>query len=101
MLVEWVIVGVLSVWRITHLLTLEDGPFDLVLRMRRAVGDGPVGHVLDCFYCLSLWVALAITLLLETTVLAPSLGAALLLWPALSGGAVLLQRATGHAAKEN
>ena len=95
--IEWLVAGVLAVWRITHLLALEDGPFDAVLRLRRALGDSGLGHLMDCFYCLSLWVGLAVALGIEALDAAPALGATLLLWPALSGGALLLQRATQHA----
>lgn len=97
MQLEWLIAGVLAVWRITHLLALEDGPFDAVLRLRRALGDGTLGHLLDCFYCLSLWVGFAVALGVQAIAAAPTLVATLLLWPALSGGALLLQRATAHA----
>src|SRR5207302_5380198 len=41
--------GVLAVWRLTHLLTDEDGPFDWIARLRRRAGG-----LMDCFYCLSL-----------------------------------------------
>ena len=94
--IEWLVAGVLAVWRITHLLALEDGPFDAVLRLRCALGDSGLGHLMDCFYCLSLWVGLAVALGIEALDAAPALGATLLLWPALSGGALLLQRATQH-----
>ena len=56
----------LAVWRITHLLAREDGPFDLVVRLRQRVGQGLLGGLLDCFFCLSLWIALPFTLLLAT-----------------------------------
>jgi hypothetical protein len=80
------VLGILAVWRLTHLLQAEDGPWDLVVRLRRAVGEGFWGRLLDCFYCLSLWIAAPFALFLGT-------GAAerALLWPALSGGACLLQ----------
>lgn len=97
MLFEWLVVGILAVWRITHLLALEDGPFDAVLRLRMALGNGKLGHLLDCFYCLSLWVSLAIAFGVQAMTVTPTLVATLLLWPALSGGAVLLQRATVRA----
>ena len=90
----WMCAGILAVWRITHLLALEDGPFDVVLRLRRALGDSMLGRMMDCFYCLSLWVALAVVALLQTLLSLPSPWAALLMWPALSGGAVLLERVT-------
>ena len=54
----WLVLGVLCVWRVTHLLHAEDGPWDLLVRLRRGVGNGFWGGLLDCFYCLSLWIAL-------------------------------------------
>jgi hypothetical protein len=99
--IEWLLAGVLAVWRITHLLALEDGPFDAVLRLRRALGNSGLGHLMDCFYCLSLWVALLAALGIAALSATPTLGATLLLWPALSGGALLLQRATQHADAAN
>jgi hypothetical protein len=84
-----VAVGVLAVWRLTHLLHAEDGPAAMLARLRQRLGHGPLGEVLDCFYCLSLWVALPITLLLGLP-----LAHALVAWLALSGGAILLERAT-------
>lgn len=79
--------GILCVWRITHLLQAEDGPWDLVLRLRRAAGHGFIGAMLDCFACLSLWTSIVFAALLAHGVLH-----GLLLWPAMSGGAMLLQR---------
>jgi hypothetical protein len=81
------IVAILAVWRVTHLLNAEDGPFDLVVELRRRAGDGFWGHLLDCFYCLSLWVALPVALLSGR-----HWRERLLLWPALSAGAILLKR---------
>jgi hypothetical protein len=89
------LLGVLGVWRITHLLQAEDGPWDGVVRLRARAGDSFVGHLMDCFYCLSLWIALPFALLFGAGWLEH-----LLLWPALSGGAILLERATGEH-KEN
>jgi len=80
------VLGSLAVWRVTHLFNAEDGPFDLVVRLRRLAGAGIVGRLLDCFYCLSLWVAIPFALLLEDT-----FGQRVLLWLALSGAALLLQ----------
>ena len=53
----WLPVGVLCVWRLTYLFYAEDGPWDLLARLRRAAGDGFWGGLLDCFYCLSLWIS--------------------------------------------
>jgi hypothetical protein len=89
----WLILGVLGVWRITHLLAAEDGPWDLVVRLRRRVGEGFWGGLLDCFNCLSLWIAAPFALLIG-----PSWPERLLLWPALSGAAILLERGTTRPA---
>ena len=84
------VLGILGVWRITHLLNAEDGPGDVVVRLRRAAGDGFWGRALDCFQCLSLWIALPFAAVLGH----PSLLEQALLWPALSGAAILLERLT-------
>ncbi len=85
--------GILSVWRITHLLYGEDGPADVFVRLRRAAGDSLFGQLLDCFYCLSVWIAVPFALWLGAT-----WQERLLLVPALSAGAILLERATARAA---
>jgi len=53
----FLVIGILIVWRITHLFYGEDGPWNLMLRLRRLAGEGFWGQLLDCFYCLSLWIA--------------------------------------------
>ena len=87
----WLILGVLGVWRITHLFQAEDGPWDLIVRLRRAAGEGFWGKLLDCFYCLSLWVSLPFAIFLGTTY-----AEHFLLWLALSAGAILLERITNR-----
>lgn len=84
-----VIVGTLAVWRATHLLQAEDGPWGIFVRIRRLAGSGFWGELLDCFYCLSLWMSIP-----AAAIIAPSWQEGLLLWLALSGGAILLERAT-------
>ena len=89
MRVYWFMLSVLCVWRVTHLLQAEDGPGDLLVRLRRMAGNGFVGKLLDCFYCLSLWVAAPLAYWVAETRLER-----LLWWPALSAGAILLERVT-------
>jgi len=84
--------GILGVWRITHLLQAEDGPWDLTVRFRRALGKGFFGKLLDCFACASLWVAAPFAVWLGD-----DNGQRLLLWLAFSGGALLLERATDRS----
>lgn len=87
----WLILGILCVWRITHILQAEDGPWDVIVRLRRTVGQGFWGILLDCFYCLSIWIAAPFALLLGQT-----LKERFLLWPALSAGAIVLERITNR-----
>jgi hypothetical protein len=81
------LLGALAVWRITHLFNAEDGPWDLLVKFRRALGTGMAGGLLDCFYCLSLWVSAPIAYWVGQ-----GWEERLLLWPALSGAAILLER---------
>ena len=87
------VAGAAAAWRVTHLVHAEDGPWDVLVRLRKLAGNGAFGKMLDCFYCSSVWVALPI---------AAALGATwkerILIWPALSGAAILLER-EGHRAR--
>ncbi len=87
----WLALGLLAVWRVAHLLTAEDGPGDLLVRLRRAAGTGPLAGLLDCFYCVSLWVALPLAWWIGQSWKERGL-----LWPALSAGAILLERLHGR-----
>jgi hypothetical protein len=86
------VAGSVAVWRVTHLLAAEDGPWDLIVRFRRLAGNGVFGKMLDCFYCLSVWMAVPFAWALGAT-----WKERLILWPALSGAAILLERATVRA----
>ena len=85
------ILGILSVWRVTHLLYGEDGPGDVFVRLRQQAGQGFWGDLLDCFYCLSVWVAAPFALWLGE-----GWKERLLLVPALSAGAILIERLTSR-----
>lgn len=87
----WFLLAVLSVWRITHLLALEDGPWSLAARLRRALDGGFWAHLLDCFYCLSVWIAAPFAVWLGA-----GIKERFLLWPAISAAAILLERATAR-----
>ena len=77
----------LATWRVTHLLAEEDGPADLVLKLRIRLGAGALGAWMDCFQCLSLWIAVPFAI-----AVARSLAQGVLVWLALSGAACLLER---------
>jgi hypothetical protein len=85
----WLLLGVLSTWRITHFVQAEDGPRQIMVRFRGAMGNGFFGKLLDCFLCTSLWIAIPFACLLGTGILH-----GVLLWLSFSAGAILLQRLT-------
>jgi hypothetical protein len=80
----------LAAWRVTHLLAYEDGPADIVARLRARLGDGLLGKLADCFDCLSIWVAAA-----HVPFVTRRRDRAVISWLALSGATCLLERAVG------
>ena len=86
------LLGVLCVWRVTHLFQAEDGPWGVIAAIRRAAGEGFWGSLLDCFYCLSLWVSIPAAWVIGRTWVER-----VLLWLAFSGGAILAERSTSDA----
>ena len=80
------VLAVLATWRITHLLVSEDGPGDLVVRLRARLGRSFAGRLMDCFYCLSLWVAAPLAFFVCRTPVE-----LVMTWLALSGAACLLE----------
>lgn len=81
--------GALATWRVTHLLAEEDGPAEAVVRLRVRLGTAPLGRLMDCFACMSIWVAAPIAV---ATAGRPR--EIPLHWLALSGTACLLERAS-------
>ena len=85
--------GVLATYRVTELVQSEAGPFNLLFKLRELTSRWKVGaDLLNCFWCLSVWIGGAVALAL-------ALG---LRWPwwlwvvatlALSGGAVAIHSA--------
>lgn len=87
------VLAALGTWRVTHLIAEEDGPADLILKLRSQLGTSALGGLMDCFQCLSLWIAAPFAF-----AAAHSVVAWVLAWLALSGAACLLERlASGSA----
>ncbi len=82
----WFGLGVLAVWRVTHLLHVEHGPWGVFARVRAVAPRLGLGDLFGCFYCLSFWTAA-----LAAWWLASSWQGRLLTWLALSAGAILLE----------
>ena len=85
----YLVLSVFAVWRLTHLLNKEDGPFDIIFLIRKKAGNRIWGQLLDCFYCLSIWIALPFGIWLGQNWIEK-----ILVWLALSGAACLLEQAT-------
>jgi Protein of unknown function (DUF1360) len=81
------VLAVLAAWRVTHLLASEDGPADVIVRFRALLGQSLAGKLMDCFNCLSLWIAAVAALFVTRHVLDW-----LLVWLSVSGAACLLER---------
>ncbi len=84
-----VALAALATWRATHLLAREDGPFQVLARLRARLGTGFFAALMDCFACSSLWVAAPLAYLVTG-----DRRTWILLWLALSGAACLIERAT-------
>ena len=84
---SWLIVGVLAVWRLSHLLVSEAGPWRVLEWTRRRFAGSVFSDLVNCFYCLSVWVSVPFAFLLNGT-----WKGRLLLWPALSAGAIIIER---------
>jgi hypothetical protein len=78
----------LAIWRIAHLLARENGPWDLIARLRATLGSGVWGRLMDCFSSLSFVISLPLAIWMSS-----SLMGFLVLWLALSAVACLLERA--------
>jgi len=81
------VLAVLATWRVTHLLANEDGPADVIVRFRNLLGRSLAGQLMDCFNCLSLWVAAPLALFVTRRPVEW-----LVSWLAISGAACLLER---------
>jgi hypothetical protein len=81
------VLALLATWRVTHLVASEDGPADIIVRFRKLLGQSLAAQLMDCFNCLSLWIAAPAALFVSRRPLEW-----LLSWLALSGGACLFQR---------
>ena len=86
-----VVVAILAVWRVTHLLVAEDGPWDVLAHVRRGAARIGLERLAGCFYCASVWIAIPFALLLTR-----DWRGLVLCIPALSGGAIVVERLTAR-----
>jgi hypothetical protein len=83
------VVASLATWRLCHLVAHEDGPFGAISGLRRRAGDGQLGRLMDCPYCLSLWFGVPFALWLGR-----GIADGMATWLALSGAACLIEHVT-------
>lgn len=87
------VLAVLATYRISTLIALDDGPFDILARMREEIGQETwVGRGLHCPICIGFWVALAAAAAMPDMTL-QMVG---LWWLAIAGGSAWLYRAVKH-----
>ena len=79
------VLSVLAIWRLTHLLAKEDGPWEVLEWLRRIVP----GQLFSCFYCLSVWMSIPFVWFIGGSALEK-----FVTWWALSGAALLLEKFT-------
>lgn len=105
---DLVLLGTLATYRLTAMLSGEEGPGHIFARLRTRLGvkvdqySNPYGtnwvaEGVLCFYCLSVWIGIGVGLLLVAAWLLHGIEIAvfLLLPLALSGGAVFLKKWAG------
>ena len=81
------VLAVLATWRVTHLLASEDGPADVIVKFRALLGQSLAGKLMDCFNCMSLWIAAPVALFVTR-----QYSEWWIAWLAVSGAACLLER---------
>jgi len=79
--------AILATWRASHLIAAEYGPGDVFLRLRDFLGRSFLGALMDCFGCVSLWVAAPLAFFVASRPFD-----LVVVWLALSGGAMLIER---------
>lgn len=60
----------LAVYRVSRMITMEDGPLDVFARMRGKIDPNQktwIGRGLNCILCVSFWIALVSALIVSAT----------------------------------
>lgn len=62
-MIEALVLGSLSVWRLAYMLQNETGPFAIFEKLRARIdrmpwNDGGIRDGYNCFMCLSVWIAI-------------------------------------------
>jgi len=90
------VVATFATYRVAQLIAREDGPGAVLFRLRKRLGNGFWGSLMDCFKCTSVWVAAPFACFVSTANAAEWL----VIWLAVSGGACFLDALRPGAAVE-
>jgi len=80
------IIAVLAVWRVSIIITADEGPFGMFEAIRGRIDPNQtswLGRGVRCVGCVSVWVSLLAALILHSS---------LIEWFGLAGGALLVHR---------
>ena len=80
------VIATLAIWRVSIVITADEGPFGMFEAMRSKIDPNQstwLGRGLRCVGCVSVWVSLAAALLLQASALE---------WLGLAGGALAVHR---------
>lgn len=91
----WLILSILSTWRISVLICFEAGPFQCMTALRKVLYRMRLGSLIDCFHCTSFWIAIIISLLVYTITVN-----SILLAIAIAGGASILEKALHYGTQQ-
>jgi len=83
------LLSALAVYRVSFLVAREDGPWGMFRRMRASAAATAAGRLVGCVNCLTVWMSVPLALFVGTSWIERLIG-----WWALSGAAVLMDRAT-------
>lgn len=87
----WLVISILTVWRLTYMLCYEAGLFDILSKIRKIFYQINLGKLIDCFHCTAVWVSFICTLL----VYKPTFKS-LFLFLAIAGGASIIEKIISH-----
>lgn len=78
----------LAVWRITHMIVREEGPFSIFQKMREPFAGQStwIGRGLHCMFCVSYWLSAI------AAVFAQNIRDGVLYWHAVAGGVFVLYK---------
>ena len=79
----------LAVYRVAFLVAREDGPWGIFRWLRVSAKGSMAGRLVTCINCLSVWIALPLSLFVGNSWIEQAVA-----WWALSGAAVVIDRAT-------